>query len=93
MDGLFCIFKGEETVFSNKEAPELLNNIVSGLDGIGRQLFSERIHIIRVPPLIIKVSFEDGFTIVATGTSESEVTENISRHEDIIDQFVTSVPL
>jgi len=90
MDGLFCIFKDREVVFSNKEVPQLLYNVLSGLDDIGKQLFSERLRVIKADPFVIGVTFEDEFTIVATASSEDELSERMLRHQETIDRILSS---
>lgn len=85
---LYCIFKNGEAVFSSRDPPQLLYNIISGFDDIGMQLFSERIRLIRVFPILIQISFREEFTVVVIGESEDEILEIIKRHESVADSFI-----
>ncbi|ELA42166.1 uncharacterized protein VICG_00809 [Vittaforma corneae ATCC 50505] len=87
LEGMLCIFRGEQMVFSNKEPPQLLFNLIRGLEDIGQRLFTEHLRLVKAPPFIFGVFHENETVVVVIEKTEDKVYDSYEKCKSVIDKY------
>lgn len=90
MNGLICIYKNDQIIYSNKEPHPLLLNLIQGLETIGNRVFSSHLKIIKAPPLNFGVFFKDELIIVIVEENEEKI---MKKYEEETNNLLKSINL